>query len=202
MKLRGIILGSFVLVLGLIINACNDSSSSGSGSIGAAIGGLFASSGESSIHPVENDTCGEFDGEPGSEEGNPSGVSTAATITAGTYGSSSESVTVTADDDCESDAENAFASFTLTEDVEGDCSSGGNVTMKSGSSGIFRNTSDYVPEIYGTFSFVAGGTTYTDVKCTIRMNGSGTIVAAESSCEDSAGGALSLTSSDTCSFGD
>ncbi len=202
------IFGSLILVGGAVwsLSSCSDSSTATSNvpsAVGSAVGSVFSSSGGDAVRnlPVENDTCGEFRNEEGAG-GGPEGVEMSASIEAGTYGSTSDPVTVTVDDDCESEATNAFAAFELTADVAGTCTGDLSVTMKAGSAGISRNTSEYEPEIFGTFSFDVNGTTYEGIKCTIRLDGNGAVVTAVSSCVDSAGAAVTMSASNTCTFGE
>ncbi len=185
-------------IIAVTFYACDSGSgvgTSATNNFGAAIGGLFSSQGAAAVD-VEN-ACN------GGEEGGPEGVENNQSITAGTYGATGDAVTVDETDDCEDNPSSAesFTQFTLTQDIAGDCTSGNDVTMKTGSTGIFRNTETHTPEIYGTFDFEAGGETFADVKCTIRLTEGGVVDTDNSSCVDSDGESLSLSSSDTCTFG-
>jgi len=128
------------------------SSSDGPGNVGAAIAAAF-SGGQGGSSSQASPMCAEFVGSPNGS--GPAEVDGSDTITAGTYGVSTNSVTVTEDQDCQSDPTNpdAFMSFVLNSNIPANCDDGTMVTLLAGSSGIARNneTAGYYPEIYGTF---------------------------------------------------
>jgi hypothetical protein len=143
--------------------------------------------------------CAEFANDPNG--GGPAEVNGSDTITAGTYGVSTNSVTVTEDQDCESDPTNpnAFMSFVFNSDIPANCEDGTTITLLAGSSGIARNneTAGYHPEIYGTFDVMDwDGTLYQGIVCTIFLDDAETIVLAE--CEDSSGVPIDTSPSTVC----
>ncbi|MBI2339248.1 MAG: hypothetical protein HYU99_02615 [Deltaproteobacteria bacterium] len=93
------------------------------------------------------------------------------------------------------DGNGLFASYELEDDVTGECDDGSSITMKAGanSAGIWRNTDDCFPEIYGTFEMGDG----TIVSCHICMTESAGVSGANTSCS-SGGSAVSLTSDVSC----
>lgn len=119
----------------------------------------------------------------------------------GTYGSEGEPMTVSEDDFCtQSDGtENTgsgpdglglFATFELTDAVEGSCTSDdGDVTtvaMQSGSAGIWRNTEDptYYPQIFGSFTYIIDNDNEFALDCTIYLNDDETVAFANCSDEN------------------
>ncbi len=146
------------------------------------------------------ETCGEF--EESAESSGPDNVTTTAYGTAGTYGSSSNSVTVTVDDFCQDeegtvhtgngpDGDGLFASFVVSE-VTISCDDDSADTSMSGT-GIFRNRPDdnIFPQIFGTFE--VGGAA---VNCTIELGEDEEILS--SSCSNDAGDVVEQSSDVTC----
>ena len=144
----------------------------------------------------------------------PEGVDVSAFGEAGTYGASSASITVGEEDFCTlsdgtentgegPDDEGKVAAFEITDTVSGTCTGEGEsestVEMLAGSSGVFRNSGGYMPEIYGTFSVAADGGEAVDVDCTIYLNEDGSVDFAE--CTDENGDEVEQTDATDCDFG-
>jgi hypothetical protein len=94
------------------------------------------------------------------------------------------------------DQSSLVASFELVGTVDGSCTEDDGVTtiaMLPGSTGIWRNTQEYSPQIWGTFNFLINGTREITLDCTIFLgegeevlfadctNDSGTVVAQDTS---------------------
>lgn len=132
--MRTVTLAAAVLAIGVIAFIGCTALSTGTtsdapSSVGAAIAAVFSTGqGGSVLGPqAVSTTCSDF--EPGGA-GGPDNVTTSASITAGTYGATAASVTVTADQDCESDSNSndSYAGFTISQDVAGTCADGTTVT--------------------------------------------------------------------------
>ena len=212
----------------LAFSSCGSSSSGGSSSgdgsasVGAAIGAVFSSSSSSGLLEKRSlpsriaelfikraiaQSEGEFPTtcESVGDDNGAEGVTTSSSITAGTYGASSNPVTVTADQDCESapDDTESYASFVVSShdlsctDGDGNTAS---LTM-SDASGIWRQMDETTgTAIYGTFSVTAGGETFTGIQCSLTITGGdetggGTF---DGDCEDSDGNAVTQDSEMTC----
>lgn len=151
----------------------------------------------------ERNTCDDPDGN--GEADGPEEVSALLTGTAGTYGAEGDNITVTADDFCQdADGENSgegtdggglFASYTLNSDVTATCDDDTTLTMAGGSdsSGIWRNTDDCFPEIFGNFSIDG-----TVVSCHLCL-GENQTVGSNSTCS-TGGSAVSLASEVSCNL--
>lgn len=133
---------------------------------------------------------------------------------AGTYGSASYSMTVGADEFCQSpdgaenpglgpDGRGRFVGFELTGGVPGNCDEGTSFTMSAGSSGIYRNTDEtddepsYHPQIFGTFNFDIDGESVT-VDCTIFMAEDEEVLFAD--CSDETGVSVIQDTDVRCEF--
>lgn len=105
----------------------------------------------------ERNTCDDPDGNE--EADGPEEVETPLTGESGTYGNvaGGDIVTVDQDDFCVGDdgvaneGDDLFASFTLRQTVTGTCTDDTTISMTAGT-GIWRNTDDCFPEIYGSFT--------------------------------------------------
>lgn len=201
------------------------SSSSGLEVAAVAVGSLFSGTGSSALvihqglqnvaHPEFQDpndpqyTCTQVLSGAQDQE-HP--ILTAAFGEVGTYGSLNESITVIATDFCTqpdgteneglgSDGLGRFATFELIGEVSGDCTDEeGNpqsIAMEAGSSGIWRNTEDYYPQIYGTFTIKVGEESVV-VDCTIYLDENETAVFAD--CSDENGESVVQETSASCNF--
>lgn len=207
----------FVLwVLAGAAMACGSSSSSDSTTTsssatnaGAAVAAIFGTGSSSNVTaslPLQvldffikkaraqsgGDTC------TGIDEGGPANVDVSASGSAGTYGSTASSVTLTTDNFCK-DADGTdntgtglYGAFTLTGSATATCTDSTTVEMTAGT-GVFRNTSTHFPEVYGTFTI--DGSAY---DCTMLLNEDQSVDSA--SCTDSEGAAVTLTSDVTCTI--
>ncbi len=130
---------------------------------------------------------------------------------AGTYGSAEDPLAITVDDFCELEdgTENSgldlVAAFELTDDIEGSCDNADGledtIVMQSGSSGVWKNTNDYSPQIFGHFNFLVNGEEELEINCTIYLaqDTEGTVEYA--TCTDADGELIVQDSSATCQFG-
>lgn len=154
----------------------------------------------------ERNTCDDPDGD-GNSDG-PEEIDTPLSGTPGTYGDAvgGRSITMDEDDFCQDsegndntgegpDGNGRLASFTLSSEVTGTCTgadgSESTVTMESGT-GVWRNTDDSFPEVYGTFVFDGA-----EMDCTIFLNEDQTVRVGSCS---SSGSAVSLDSEASCRF--
>ena len=137
--------------------------------------------------------------------GGPANVTTAATGAAGTYGSATDSVTVTEASFCEdsdgnSNGDNAddllFGTFDVSRATV-TCDDDSTATMSG--SGIWRNRDDlgFFPEIFGSFRITIGGVSGT-ANCSIALNGNQSV--ADASCTNEDGTAVTLTESVSCTI--
>jgi len=147
----------------------------------------------------ERGTCDDPDGN-GDSDG-PEEINTPLTGTSGTYGDAANNNTITVDQDdfcvgddgAENEGDDLFASFELENTVTGTCTDDTTVSMTAGE-GIWRNTDDCFPEIYGTFTMNG-----TEIDCHICMAEDQTLSGDNSSC--SAGGsAVTLNSDVECTL--
>ncbi len=177
--------------------------------IGAAIAAIFSGGDQNSapfaapsINPEVGSTCRDFADD--SESNGPDGIDVSASVTAGTYGATTAAITITADDDCESDStsDDSFAAFEIAENIPAICENGTVVTLLPGSAGVYRNneTEGHFPEIYGTFNLSDDdGNVFEDVACTIFLDGNETVL--EATCEDESGNEIEVDTGDTsCQF--
>lgn len=204
-----------LVVLALLTVACSSSGSSTSSSTelasaGAMVAAAFSSSASSSLNQIVIRRAGtEGGGDTNTCEvgdGGPSNVTTALTGTAGTYGSASDSVTITdtSSQFCastdgtvnENPSDLLFATFTVSEATV-TCSDGSTATMAG--SGIWRNRDDlgFFPQIYGTFTITTSDGSG-EADCSIALNEDSTVNTA--SCSDSSGNSVSLNSDITCTI--
>jgi hypothetical protein len=126
----------------------------------------------------ERDTCDDPD-DDGEADG-PQEIDSPLTGTAGTYGDTNGTTTTLTDDHVclgSDGAENTgtgpdgnglFASFTLEDTITGTCDDG-TIEMTAGT-GVWRNTDDSFPEVYGTFTING-----TEVSCTMYLNENQTV---------------------------
>lgn len=139
----------------------------------------------------------------GTSAPDPDGVESQGYGDAGTYGAVGYETTVTANDYCTDasgtsntgtgpDGDGLFRSFRVSI-ATATCAGGATHVYLREGSGIFRNTSDHFPEIYGTFT-VAGQ----DLDCTIKLNEDGT--ADEAHCTDSSGVEVVAEGSGNCTL--
>lgn len=159
--------------------------------------------------PYENDenyTCASID-----TDDQPDNVTTLGYGDPGEYGSENQSITVAEEDFCflpdgtantgtGPDGEGRLGAFELIGDVNFSCSGDdepGEVIMQSGSFGVWRNTGDYLPQIYGTFSFLVDGEEY-DVNCTIFLNEDEEMEYAD--CTDENGDTVAQESDTSCQY--
>jgi len=131
----------------------------------------------------------------------PDGVSTGASVEAGTYGLTSDSVAIEVTDGCDQGGE--YASFEVSSHAM-DCVDGDGaettVTMVN-SSGVWReNSSSNQTEIYGTFNVEVDGETFSDIRCSLTIthgeNGGGGEFGGD--CEDGDGQVIEQASETTC----
>lgn len=147
-----------------------------------------------------------------SSEG-PQQVTTTGFADEGTYGSSSDPLTVTADDFCTqpdgeantgngADGAGLVAAFEISDAVNGACQDEEGdtftVSMLSGSSGIYRETNDYHPQIWGQFLFEVEDEGQIQVDCTIFLGENEEVLSA--SCTDESGEVVSQDDASTCEF--
>lgn len=171
------------------------------------MGALFSSGSNQSISGLTRyleaslDICQNISSSPGK-------VFVSGRGTSGTFGAENDSITLTADDFCQSEdgvdqtsedesAGERFAQFTFLDTVIGNCDLNGEastITMARGS-GVLRNTDDFFPEIYGTFEIGEAIS-----RCTLRLNNDGAIISEMSSCTAENGDAISLSSDLTCAM--
>ncbi|HPF40623.1 MAG TPA: hypothetical protein P5081_17945 [Phycisphaerae bacterium] len=205
-------LSELTSLLGQLSGSTTDASASDVPSdIGAAIAAIFSGGQEGgaplsvpagAVSPDVGSTCRDF--EDDSESNGPDGITVSAMITAGVYGASGASVTLTGDDDCESDntSDDSFASFEIMENIVATCENGSTVTLLPGGTGVYRNneTEGHFPEIYGTFNIADGDSnTFEGVVCTIFLDEDQNVV--EATCEDSDGNEIDVDTGDTtCQF--
>lgn len=209
-------------ILGLTLLACGSStsdttstdSSTADSNVGAAVSAVFGGSSQSaSLNPSLTDKLASIlirqaqaqSGPPTSAcdslSETPSDITMSTSITAGTYGLTSNSVTVTADDGCAEGGE--YVGFTVTahamvcEDGSGNTQE---ITMEN-CTGVWRiNSSTLLTEIYGTFSMSTGSETASDIKCSFTIdNSAGPDGELVGSCEDASGNAVSQASDASCS---
>lgn len=210
--------------------ASTDTSSPNSETAAAAAGGLFGNNNssaaltaiprsslqaylnaaESEEQEIEDDSPGETCSSLDSDQNDPEGVTTSPYNDPGTYGASETAVTVEETDFCElpdgtaNEGDDLFAGFELTGNVEGDCvlEDGTEVlvTMAEGSYGIWRNTDEYEPEIYGRFNYEFEDGSTLEVDCTIFLGDDGQVVSAD--CADDNGLVIETDNEATCSFDD
>lgn len=151
-----------------------------------------------------NDTCQPLI--DNTDEG-PEGVDVAAYGVAGSYGSTAELVDLAEDDFCTlsdgtenegdgPDGEGLFASFEIIDDVLFECTDEGvsSIVMQPGSYGVWRNTAEHQPQIYGTFNYLIDGAEEISLSCTIFLGDDEEIVYANCS---SAEGEVVVEESDT-----
>lgn len=203
--------GIFLVQCGGSSGSTNDSAA-GPESLGAAVGGLFSTTAGSSESLTASrafartldesmEICNNLDG-------GPTRVVMLGRGSAGQFGSTTDFFAASQTDFCEdedgeensgsaSDGGTLFATFTLIDEVVGDCSSGGVASTLSllRGSGIVRNTDSYMPEIFGMFD-INGAI----ANCTIRLQSDGTLDSATSSCTDASNNAVILSSSMSCNL--
>ena len=216
--LKNILLGSLLLSLVQCGGGTTGGTETGNpqSTIGAAIGALFGSRNKSAlrvqptlptrlvqllIQTAEAASQNHTACDPVTD--NPSGVTTSNTITAGSYGISTNSITVTAANGCDQGGE--FASFTISSHTLACTDSKGNsssVTMTK-STGVFReNATLNATQIYGNFNLASGSSSSTRVACSFVItnpqqgHGTGQF---SGSCEDSQGNPITQTTDTTCS---
>lgn len=147
----------------------------------------------------ERNTCDDPDGD--GEGDGPEEVSVGFSGEAGTYGDpSANAIEVTADDFCqdadgtENEGDDLFATYELTSTVTGTCDSG-TLEMTAGE-GVWRNTDDCFPQIYGTFTING-----TEVDCYMCLSEDGS--PDDGSCSNiSDGSAVTLNADDSCTIGE
>lgn len=203
-----------------------------SGKAASAVAALFSESTSSSINAqikkaIQNQTS-DCEGTPAScmcsevasGQGGPDQVSSSTYNTPGTYGSENYSVTLTEEDFCELpdgnqndtagvDGEGRFAGFELTADIDASCTDTNNtvsiLTMKTGSSGVWRNTDEtdtspaFEPQIYAFFTFETEGATF-ELNCALFLDTNG--LAIFSDCSDESGNTITQDSDVSCQFPD
>lgn len=157
--------------------------------------------------PYENDenyTCASIDS---SEQ--PENVTTTGYGDPGEYGSENQSITVAEEDFCflpdgtantgtGPDGEGRLGAFELIGDVNFSCDGvdePGEVIMQAGSFGVWRNTGEYQPQIYGAFNFLVDGEEYI-VSCTIFLNEDEEMEYAD--CTDENGNSVAQESDTSC----
>lgn len=153
----------------------------------------------------EYDMCAEFSDASHPE---PDGVNTSAFGAAGTYGAEGNSITVTEADFCTmpdgtpNTGDSLVAAFEISDDVSASCTDAQDsvttVTMQAGSMGVYRNTDEYFPQIYGSFVMVTDNDTVTVVNCTIYLNEDETTDYA--SCTDENGVTVEQSDDTSCDF--
>lgn len=164
----------------------------------SAIAGVFSSIASNTTNLVRLTLVDESANVCGTGASDPDSVESLAYGFAGTYGAADHDMEVDTDDYCEledgtgntgtgPDSDGLFRSFrvSIATSVCGDAGETTNVYLRSGE-GIYRNTADYYPEIYGSFT-VAG----TELNCTIKLNEDGST--AESYCTDSDNNLIEVT---------
>lgn len=208
----------FLTVVGLAfgILSCSGSGTSSGGddeagvaSTGAAVAALFGSGDEARLNKGTmqrlakllvneaiaqedgGDTCSDVDG--------PDNISIGFPGDAGTYGDpNGNTIVVTEDNFCqdadgtENEGDDLFATYQLLSTVTGTCDSG-TIEMTAGT-GIWRNTDDCFPQIYGTFTINGS-----EVDCYICL-GEGGNTDDESSCSNSSDGIAVTLVDDTCTI--
>ncbi|MCP5464843.1 MAG: hypothetical protein H7A33_07460 [Deltaproteobacteria bacterium] len=155
-----------------------------------------------------NETCNTIEDESG-----PSGIVMGYNGAEGSYGAEDYAMDVLEEDFCRDSDNNEntgtgpdgvglFGTFEMEEDVIGNCEDAdGNaftIDMLAGSSGIWRNTGDYQPEIYGTFVVEDESGNQTTIDCTIFLDEDENIV--QASCSDENGVEVEQESETECSF--
>ncbi len=209
------------LALALIFQACSSGSSSSNNvntasteEAAAAIGALMASFGDANqslsaaLHKgglkksldASMEICNNLGRGPDKV------IMTGRSMSSGSLGSLSDSVTVDADADFCQDQNGddnsgeasiggpLFASFVLAAEIEGSCNSG-SVSLLRGQ-GISRNTDtsgSFQTEIYGRFD--VNGTV---LNCTFYIDQTGTLDSSASSCSDDLGSTISLAATSGC----
>jgi hypothetical protein len=153
----------------------------------------------------EYDMCLEFADDSHPE---PENVNTSAFGAAGTYGAEGNSITVTEADFCTmpdgtpNSGDDLVAAFEIADDVSASCTDAEDsvttVTMQAGSMGVYRNTDEYFPQIYGSFVMVTDNDIETVVNCTIFLNEDGTTDFA--SCTDENGATVEQSDETSCDF--
>jgi hypothetical protein len=130
----------------------------------------------------------------------------------GIYGSEDYSVDVTADDFCtqpdgtDNEGDDLFATFEIEEAVTGTCTGDDGdftVAMEAGSAGVWRNTDEYYPEIYGNFIYLitdaaTGAESEVAVDCTIYLGEDEDVLFAD--CTDEDGAIIEQTEDASCEF--
>ncbi|MBI2340071.1 MAG: hypothetical protein HYU99_06895 [Deltaproteobacteria bacterium] len=215
---------TIILLFLLFVTACGGDSATGAtetgNSVGAALTSIFGGEEESagltshglllarltdlftrkaSAQEERQTACEVIAGETA-----PSDVETSLSIEAGTYGAPSNSITVSADDDCEDGGE--YASFNVASHPL-DCTNGAGETMTLlmvNSSGIWRENIDTNnTEIYGTFNMQLGDETAENIRCSLLIEHDeddepGDTGTFSGSCEDENGNAVEQSSDLTC----
>lgn len=127
-------------------------------------------------------------------------ITMSSSITAGTYGISTNAVTVTAADGCVQGGQ--YLAFSISSHALSCTDSGGGATVvtMNDSFGIWRvNPVTLNSEIYGTFGIFSSTGSAANIKCSFTIdNSNGQDNGLEGSCEDSAGNGLTQTSGVTC----
>lgn len=124
-----------------------------------------------------------------------------------TFGSANDEITLTSSDYCTDssgssqtgtgpDGNGLFAKFTIRQDQSSSCSSSTTFSLKTGSTGVFRNDSSGGLKVYGSFTVDVYGSEST-LDCTLEIDSNGDI--SSSDCTDSSGTTILQTSS-TCSL--
>lgn len=175
--------------------------------IGAVVGSLFGEEDQSAglLALLVREAQAQVDRPPFcewiEEENNDEGITFSGQVTAGTYGKSGSSVTVTSQDGCSEGG--TFASF-FVQFKEMDCTGEDNesftLTMEN-CSGVFReDTTLQITQIYGTFTMTSGSETATDIRCsfTIPYSNEGGGEQLSGSCEDSDGNEIEQSNDTTC----
>lgn len=144
------------------------------------------------------------------EEDSPNGVNVAPYGEPGSYGSTAHSAEVAEDDFCTlpdgtenegngPDDEGRFGSFEIIDDVLFECTneSESTIIMQAGSYGVYRNTEDHQPQIYGTFNYLIDGEEEITLSCTIFLGDDEEIVYAN--CSSDAGEVVVDETNTSCS---
>lgn len=152
---------------------------------------------------------------------NPENVSETGFRDPGVYGSTNNSLTLTADDFCTQPdgttqnqgsgpgGEGLFAGFFINTNIEVNCTENGESTtiqmvgnnQQTASNGIFRNTTDtdgnlqYAPQVYGSFIFAIDGEE-TSVNCTLFLGLNEEVEFAD--CSDADGNTIEQSTSSSC----
>lgn len=135
-------------------------------------------------------------------------ITVGAVGTPARYGSTETAVTIAEEDFCALsssptalntaagfDGSGLVATFTIDGDISTSCTGDTTIVMQAGSKGVWRNTSDYSPQVWGTFNFLVNGEPLT-LDCTLYLGADETIVFAD--CSDENGTVVSQDRSASC----